>query len=254
MHKFRILTDFAHPGRRLEGSIRRRALRRTVNRETRMSTHFNHAYPPELTQREVGDENQHAVAWVGEHAPPSQPILVVEPDPGWPAAYERAAERIVAALGDTIVRIEHVGSTSVPGLPAKPILDIDVQVPDSSAEETYVPALTAIGYRHVLREPWWNGHRMLVPQQGGVNLHVFQEGTPEPLRHLLFRDWLRTHEDDRDLYARTKRDLAIATADHPESYNLDKNAVIDDIYSRIFSAPPHLHPSWPADGWTPTNV
>lgn len=211
----------------------------------------SHAYPAELTERQLDDEDQQASAWVGDSAPPTDPIVIVDPDPDWPAAYERAAEVIVNALGQTIVRIEHVGSTSVPGLPAKPIIDIDVQVPDSSAEETYVPALTAVGYRHVLREPWWNGHRMLVPELGGVNLHVFQEGAPEPLRHLLFRDWLRTHPDDRELYAAAKRGLAAATADHPDTYNLDKNTVIDDIYTRIFSTPPHLHPSWPADGWTP---
>lgn len=214
----------------------------------------SHAYPSELTERQVDDEDQHVAAWVGESAPPADPIVIVDSDPGWPAAYERAAETIIRALGETIVRIEHVGSTSVPGLPAKPIIDIDVQVPDSSAEETYVPGLTAAGYRHVLREPWWNGHRMLVPERGGVNLHVFPDGAPEPLRHLLFRDWLRSHPDDRELYAAAKRELAAITADHPDTYNLDKNTVIDDIYSRIFSAPPHLHPSWPVEGWTPTRA
>ena len=66
-----------------------------------------------------------------------------------------------------------------------------------------------------------------------------------------FRDWLRTHPDDRDLYAAAKRRLAVETADDPDSYNLDKNAVIDDIYTRIFSVPPHEHPSWPAEGFVP---
>lgn len=219
-----------------------------------MTTDAHRAYPPELIERAVDNEDQHASAWVGDSRPPADPIVIVDPDPGWPRAHELAAAGIVQALGTTVVRIEHVGSTSVPDLPAKPIIDIDVQVADSSAEETYIPALTAAGYRHVLREPWWNGHRMLVPEHGGVNLHIFPDGAPEPLRHLLFRDWLRTHPDDRELYAAAKREIAAATADHPDAYNLDKNAVIDEIYARIFSVPPHLHPSWPAEGWTPART
>lgn len=208
-------------------------------------------YPRELTSRQVGDEDQQDLRWVDGPPPDFDPIVIVEPDPEWPAEYERERVKIANALAGLIVRIEHVGSTSVPGLPAKPIIDIDVQVPDSADESAYVAPLSAIGYRHVLREPWWNGHRMLVRADGGVNLHVFQAGTPEPLRHLLFRDWLRSHPDDRELYAAAKRRLAVATADDPDSYNLDKNAVIDDIYSRIFGVPAHEHPSWPAEGYTP---
>lgn len=209
-------------------------------------------YPPELTERRVGDEDHQLARWVGDNAPSTDPIVIVDPDPAWPTEYARAAASIVSTLGEAVISIEHVGSTSVPGLPAKPIIDIDVQVADSAREDGYVPALEAAGYRHVLREPWWNGHRMLVRADGGVNLHVFQAGSPEPLRHLLFRDWLRTHEDDLMLYAAAKRRLAAETADDPDSYNLDKNAVIDDIYTRIFTAPPRSHPAWPVDGWTPS--
>lgn len=217
-----------------------------------MAVKLNPYYPAELVERSVGDEDHQLARWVGDNGPATDPIVIVDPDPDWPAAYARAAAGIVNALGDAIVRIEHVGSTSVPELPAKPIIDIDVQIADSGDEDSYVPALTAAGYRHVLREPWWNGHRMLVRGDGGVNLHIFQAGTPEPLRHLLFRDWLRTHADDRELYAAAKRHLAVEAVDDPDSYNLDKNAVIDDIYSRIFAVSPHLHPAWPAEGWTPS--
>ena len=211
-------------------------------------------YPVELTERHVGDEDHQQARWVGDNEPPTEPILVVEPDPQWPTMYAGAAAGVVGALGDGIVRIEHVGSTSVPGLPAKPIIDIDVQVADSSREDDYVPALVAAGYTHVLREPWWNGHRMLVRDDNAVNLHIFQAGAPEPLRHLLFRDWLRTHDDDRRLYAAEKRRLAVETVDNPDSYNLDKNAVIDDIYTRIFSVPPSSHPAWPTGGWEPMHA
>jgi GrpB-like predicted nucleotidyltransferase (UPF0157 family) len=205
-------------------------------------------YPTEITERQVGDDEQLVAGWVGGAQPAARPIVVVDPDLSWPAQFKDAAGHIVELLGDVVVRIEHVGSTSVPELPAKPIIDIDLQVADSAAENGYVPALEAAGYRLVLREPWWNGHRMLVAPDDGVNLHVFPVGAPEPLRHLLFRDWLRTHPDDRDLYASTKRRLAETTAESPADYNLAKNTVIDAIYERIFNVPPESHPSWPKNG------
>lgn len=202
-------------------------------------------YPPEITERHVGTAEQQIAGWVGGATPPSQPIVIVDPDAAWPSWFATEAARIVELLGDTAIRIEHVGSTSIPGLPAKPIIDIDLQVADSAAEDTYVPQLVQSGYRLVLREPWWNGHRMLIGPEGRFNLHVFPVGAPEPLRHLLFRDWLRSHPDDRDLYASIKRDLADSTAANPGDYNLAKNTVIDEIYTRIFSVPPEAHPAWP---------
>jgi GrpB-like predicted nucleotidyltransferase (UPF0157 family) len=202
-------------------------------------------YPREITERQVGDAEQQIVGWVGGPKPPQQPVVVVDPDPAWPSWYAAEAARIVDILGDVVVRIEHVGSTSVPGLPAKPIIDIDLQVADSAAEDGYVPPLVRSGYRLVLREPWWNGHRMLTGPEGRFNLHVFPAGAPETLRHLLFRDWLRTHPDDRDLYASVKRELTESTAENPEAYSLAKNGVIDEIYTRIFSVPPAAHPAWP---------
>ena len=80
-------------------------------------------------------------------------ITVVEPDPSWPAAFEQVAGRIRAALGDHAVEVEHVGSTSVPGLAAKPIIDVDVTVPDSADEAAYAPRLEQAGFRLVIREP-----------------------------------------------------------------------------------------------------
>lgn len=210
-----------------------------------MSDTAKSEYPPEITERDIGDAENPGAGWVGGPKAPPHPVVIVEPDPDWPAWYTAEAARIREALGDLAVRIEHVGSTSVPGLPAKPIIDIDLQVADSAAEDGYVPRLAEYGYRLVLREPWWNGHRMLNDPDGRVNLHVFPVGAPEPLRHLLFRDWLRSHPDDRELYASTKRELAASTAEDPEAYSLAKNAVIDAIYTRIFSVPPASHPAWP---------
>jgi GrpB-like predicted nucleotidyltransferase (UPF0157 family) len=140
-------------------------------------------------------------------------------------------------LGSLVINVEHVGSTSVPGLAAKPIIDIDLILDETTDESRYIPALEKSGYRLVLREPWWHGHRMLISAAEDVNLHVWPQVAPEPLRHTLFRDWLRRHPDDRELYATTKRRLARDTGQHSRDYSLAKNDVIDDIYARIFAAP-----------------
>jgi GrpB-like predicted nucleotidyltransferase (UPF0157 family) len=194
-------------------------------------------YPPEVTQRFHGSPEQMAVALVGE--PPSawgKPIVIEDYDPAWADRFAAARSALHQALGEVIIDLEHVGSTSVPGLPAKPIIDIDLSIADTADESRYVPPLDGLGYRLVLREPWWYGHRMLVSSAADVHLHVWPQGAPEPLRHRLFRDWLRAHPEDLDLYAATKRRLARDTADKPGDYNLAKNDVIDDIYARIFAA------------------
>ena len=77
---------------------------------------------------------------------------------------------------------------------------------------------------------------MLISSTEDVHLHIWPAGAPEPLRHRLFRDWLRAHPEDRELYAATKRRLARTTVDRPGDYNLAKNEVIDEIFTRIFAA------------------
>ncbi|MFC4021110.1 GrpB family protein [Micromonospora sp. GCM10011542] len=177
-----------------------------------------------------------AAALVG--APPRtwQSIVIEDYDPAWVGRFAAASAMLDEALGDLIVSIEHVGSTSVPGLAAKPIIDIDLLVEDTTRESRYLPALEGLGYRLVLREPWWHGHRMLVSLAEDVNLHVWPLDALEPVRHRLFRDWLRSHPEDRELYATAKRRLARDTAHRPGDYSLAKNDVIDDIYARIFAA------------------
>ncbi len=108
--------------------------------------------------------------------------------------------RIREALGDRALRIEHVGSTSVPGLAAKPVIDIDLVVADSSDEDAYVPPLEAAGYVLRIREPDWYEHRLFKGPDTNVNVHVFSAGCEEVERMVAFRDWLRTHDDDRELY------------------------------------------------------
>jgi GrpB-like predicted nucleotidyltransferase (UPF0157 family) len=195
-------------------------------------------YPKEITQRFHGTPQQHAIALVGERPARWDHIVIEDYDPAWVDRFAAVSSLLGEALGGLIIAIEHVGSTSVPGLPAKPIIDIDLSIEDTADESRYVPALESLGYRLVLREPWWYGHRMLVSPAEDVHLHMWPRDAPEPIRHLLFRDWLRSHRQDRDLYAATKRRLARDTADQPGDYSLAKNDVIDEICARIFAAGP----------------
>jgi GrpB-like predicted nucleotidyltransferase (UPF0157 family) len=189
---------------------------------------------PALTQRVESTQEELDSAWI--YGPPVNigPIVVVEYDPQWPAVFAHEAERITAALGTTALSVEHVGSTSVPGLAAKPIIDIDLVVPSSADEDAYVPQLEAAGYLLIIREPNWHEHRMLKGTDPKVNLHVFSPGSPETHRHKVFRDWLRAHTDDRDLYGRTKLDLAGQEWSDVRAYTDAKNGVIDAIYARAF--------------------
>jgi len=194
------------------------------------------AYPRDITQRFHATGEQQASGLVGEPPAAWESITIEEYDPAWADRFAVARSVLADALGDLVVEVEHVGSTAVPGLAAKPIIDIDLTIDDTTDESRYVPALNGVGYRLVLREPWWHGHRMLVSAAADVNLHVWPRGAPEPVRHRLFRDWLRSHPADRELYAADKRRLARETVDRPGDYNLAKNDVIDRIYERIFAA------------------
>jgi GrpB-like predicted nucleotidyltransferase (UPF0157 family) len=169
---------------------------------------------------------------VDKEEPLTDPIRIVEYDPEWPRRYEREAGRIRSALGDRAVRLEHAGSTSVPGLPAKPILDIVLAVADSAKEIEYAHALESTGYRLCVREPGWYEHRMFKGPRKDVNLHVFSAGCPEIDRMLAFRDWLRSCASDRELYARSKQALAQQDWKYMQNYADAKTAVIEEIMSR----------------------
>ncbi len=162
----------------------------------------------------------------------SRPVVLVDPDPAWPAWFERARERIVGALGPVALAVHHVGSTSVPALPAKPVLDIALVVPDPADEDAYVPALEALGYELRIREPDWFEHRLLKPAARDVNLHVFGPDCPEVARMLAFRDHLRCHAADRELYARTKRELAAREWPTVQHYADAKDDVVAEIMDR----------------------
>jgi GrpB-like predicted nucleotidyltransferase (UPF0157 family) len=169
---------------------------------------------------------------IGELKPWNGPIRLVDYDPRWPNLFTREADRIRGALGHSALRIEHTGSTSVPGLIAKPIIDALLVVTDSSNEDAYVPALEAAGYILRIRETDWYEHRMFKGPDPDIKLHVFSQGCPEIDRTLLFRDWLRSHPADRDLYARTKLALAKKEWKHVQNYADAKTTVIEEIIAR----------------------
>jgi GrpB-like predicted nucleotidyltransferase (UPF0157 family) len=161
-----------------------------------------------------------------------QEVVIADYDPIWPHWYESAAYRIREALGDKVLQLDHVGSTSVRGLPAKPLIDINLVVADTTDENAYVPLLGAIGYVLRTREPDWFEHRMLRGYDPPVNLHVFNPDCDEVERMLRFRDWLRTHPEDKDLYLRTKRELAAKRWKYVQNYADAKSEVIREILSR----------------------
>jgi GrpB-like predicted nucleotidyltransferase (UPF0157 family) len=160
------------------------------------------------------------------------PIAILDYDPRWPELFAREAERIRVALGSHALRIEHVGSTSVPGLAAKPVIDVLLVVSDSAEEAAYVPHLQAGGYVLRTREPNWHEHRLFKGPDTNVNLHVFSLGCPEIDRMLLFRDWLRSHAPDCELYARTKLELARKEWNKVQDYADAKSAVVEEIIGR----------------------
>lgn len=187
------------------------------------------------TKRVISTQEELEAAWVDGPPPPNGPIVVADYDLAWPEMYEREQTRIRELLGHAVVSIEHVGSTSVPGLAAKPVIDINLVVPDSADETTYVPQLVSAGYRLIVREPNWHEHRLFKGPDTNINLHVFSPGSPEVVRMRVFRDWLRTHPADLHLYARTKQSLADSQLDDIRAYTHAKDGVIDDIYGRALA-------------------
>ena len=169
---------------------------------------------------------------IGERKPHNDTIRLVAYDPNWPSHFLRQAERIRIALSGKVLLLEHVGSTSVPGLSAKPVIDMLLAVADSADESSYAPPLEAEGFVFRIREPDWFEHRLLKAPDIKGNLHVFSEGCDEIDRMLTFRNWLRTHDDDRNLYERTKHELAARTWSDVQNYADAKSEVIEEILLR----------------------
>jgi GrpB-like predicted nucleotidyltransferase (UPF0157 family) len=181
---------------------------------------------PPLTEKQIRTHT------IGELKPLAGRILLVDSDPRWPELFGREADRIRAVLGCRALRIEHTGSTSVPGLVAKPTIDMLLVVTDSADEDAYAPALEDAGYLLRIRETDWHEHRMFKGPDTEINLHVFSAGCPEIDRMLTFRDRLRNNADERDLYVRTKLVLAQQEWRYVQNYADAKSVVIEEIIAR----------------------
>ncbi len=181
-------------------------------------------------------EEEMQAAHVGGMRAHNAPITLIEYSAEWPALFVREAERVRATLGTRVLRLEHVGSTSVPGLAAKPIIDMILAVADSADEPAYVPAMESAGYVLHIREPEWHQHRLFKGPDTNINLHVYSVGCPEIDKMLMFRDWLRSNDADRQLYEHTKRELAKQTWKYVQNYADAKTAVVEEIIARARAA------------------
>jgi GrpB-like predicted nucleotidyltransferase (UPF0157 family) len=163
-------------------------------------------------------------------------VEIVAYDPAWADRYAEEAAAIHAALDGRERLLEHIGSTAVPGLAAKPVVDILLVIDDPADEAAYVPALEAAGYELRIREPAWFDHRMLRTPARDVHLHVLPAGCPEIERYLLLRDRLRSDASERELYAVTKRRLATQEWPTVQHYAEAKSEVVEAIIARARAA------------------
>jgi GrpB-like predicted nucleotidyltransferase (UPF0157 family) len=186
-----------------------------------------------VSSEEYSDQKLAEVT-VGECREVNSTINLVEYDPAWPRRFKEIETQVRGALGDLVVMLEHAGSTSVPGLSAKPIIDIVLEVESAAGEQAYIPALENTGFTLRIREPGWFEHRLLELED--VNLHVFSANCEESARMLRFRDWLRSNADDRRLYQQTKVALAKQIWKYTQNYADAKTAVVEEIMSRAISS------------------
>jgi GrpB-like predicted nucleotidyltransferase (UPF0157 family) len=199
-----------------------RARRRRAHRGDRSTSEGVYTSEEELRRVTVGEPRRH-----------DGPVTLVPYDPAWPELFAREAQRIRGALGERALLLEHAGSTAVPGLEAKPIVDIVLAVADSADEAAYVPALEAAGYVLRIREAHWHEHRMFKGPDTDVNLHVFTIGSEEVARMLRFRDRLRASAADRERYAQAKRALARRDWRYVQHYADAKSEVVAAILAGV---------------------
>jgi GrpB-like predicted nucleotidyltransferase (UPF0157 family) len=181
---------------------------------------------------QLRSDEEIAAVRIGPLEPHDSTIHLAPYDAEWPRLFEGEAERIRGVLGARALSVEHAGSTSVPGVPAKPIIDIVLALTDTSDEPAYVPAMEAAGYVLRIREPDWHEHRLFKGPDTDINLHTFTIGCLEIERMLRFRDHLRSEPADRELYLTTKRELAAQTWRHTQHYADAKSVVVEEIITR----------------------
>lgn len=172
---------------------------------------------------------------LGERFDPA--IRIVAPDPAWPALAAAQLERIARALGDVVVRAEHVGSTAVPGLAAKPILDLQLAVDAMEPRERYAAPLEALGYLFVPDAASPDFHLFARPPERPRthHLHVCAAGSEHERRHLAVRDFLRAHPDERDAYAALKREVVARHAQDRLAYIAGKEDHLTALEARALA-------------------
>jgi GrpB-like predicted nucleotidyltransferase (UPF0157 family) len=162
-------------------------------------------------------------------------IVISEYDPEWPAIFEAEVLRILKVTGDTVTEVEHVGSTSVPGLGAKPIIDIMAAVPQIDDAKAIVEPLGELGYRYLPE------YEELIPERRffrrGIDspthhLHVVERTTDFWIDHLLFRDYLRAHPETAKEYEAIKRNLAASIGDDRAAFTVAKTSFIEPVVAR----------------------
>jgi len=172
----------------------------------------------------------------------SAPVVIVEYDPKWPDLYEAEKHRILSAVGDRVGTVEHIGSTSVSGLCAKPIIDVMAAVAGPEEADALLPTLGAIGYNDVTKieddAEWFyclgRGRRSLY-----YHLHLVRAGSDHWRRHILFRDYLREHPGTADEYCRLKKSLAERYRTEREKYTESKTQFIMDVVAKALDSEEH---------------
>jgi GrpB-like predicted nucleotidyltransferase (UPF0157 family) len=194
--------------------------------------------PKDFVDEDAAIDKRLIAGTIGDRQPLNSTISLAPYTPDWPSQFLQHATLIREALGDKVLLLEHVGSTSVPGLAAKPIIDIVLAVVDSADEPAYIPSLEEKGFVLRIREPDWFEHRMFKAPEIAGNLHVFSVDCREIDRMILFRNWLRNHDDDRLLYEQTKLHLAAQTWKDVQCYADAKTEVIREIIKRAENSIP----------------
>ncbi|MGW7574938.1 GrpB family protein [Streptomyces sp. NPDC054765] len=163
-------------------------------------------------------------------------MQIVEYDPRWPMIFARLSVVLHDGLGPLVLRIEHVGSTAVPGLPAKPVVDMDAVIPTRAILAEVVAALRLLGYAHE-GDLGITGREAFAAPDGTPEHHLYvcAADSPELARHLTFRDFLRTHPESARRYGALKRDLAQRHEDDRSAYTLGKSAFIENALARAQS-------------------
>ena len=167
------------------------------------------------------------------------PVRIVDYDPQWPILYEEEKDRILGVIGHIVVAIEHIGSTAVPGLGAKPIIDIMIAVRYLDDAEECIEPLKSIGYEYVPefedslpeRRFFWKGP----PEARKYHIHMVELTSDFWKRHLLFRDYLRTHPKVSQKYHHLKKELAAKHGSDRDAYTAAKKSFIKSVEAKACS-------------------